>query len=105
MLFFRKHDSDIDIPFEMKNWINRQSKRRNKVFCEFPKKIIVTLQVRLPENMTARSGKRVSFSASASMTVEAALVLPLFICRVYPDAAISNLKYPETGAGDSGGGC
>ena len=79
MLFFRKHDSDIDIPFEMKNWINRQSKRRNKVFCEFPKKIIVTLQVRLPENMTARSGKRVSFSASASMTVEAALVLPLFL--------------------------
>ena len=79
MLFFRKHDSDIDIPFEMKNWINRQSKRRNKVFCEFSKKIIVTLQVRLPENMTARSGKRVSFSASASMTVEAALVLPLFL--------------------------
>ena len=79
MLFFRKHDSDIDIPFEMKNWINRQLKRRNKVFCEFPKKIIVTLQVRLPENMTARSGKRVSFSASASMTVEAALVLPLFL--------------------------
>ena len=79
MLFFRKHDSDIDIPFEMKNWINRQSKRRNKVFCEFSKKIIVTLQVRLPKNMTARSGKRVSFSASASMTVEAALVLPLFL--------------------------
>ena len=78
MLFFRKHDSDIDIPFEMKNWINRQSKRRNKVFCEFSKKIIVTLQ---------------------------AGPAALFICRVYPDAAISNLKYPETGAGDSGGGC
>ena len=29
----------------------------------------------------------------------------LFICRVYSDAAIFNLKYPETGAGDSGGGC
>ena len=85
MLFFRKHDSDIDIPFEMKNWINRQSKRRNKVFCEFPKKIIVTLQVRL----------RGSCAGPAA----------LFICRVYPDAAISNLKYPETGAGDSGGGC
>ena len=99
MLFFRKHDSDIDIPFEMKNWINRQSKRRNKVFCEFQKKIIVTLQVRLPENMTARSGKRVSFSASASMTVEAALVLPLFLF------AGCILMQPETGAGDSGGGC
>lgn len=79
MLFFRKHDSDMDTPFEMKNWINRQSKRINKDFREFHKKIIVTLQVRLPENTAAGSGKRVSFSASASMTVEAALVLPIFL--------------------------
>lgn len=79
MLFFRKHDSVINTPFEMKNWINRQSNRVNKGFNEFYKKIIVTLQVRLPENTAAKSGKRVSFSASASMTVEAALVLPLFL--------------------------
>ena len=96
MLFFRKHDSDIDIPFEMKNWINRQSKRRNKVFCEFPKKIIVTLQIRKKSVLFClRQYDRGSCAGPAA----------LFICRVYPDAAISNLKYPETGAGDSGGGC
>ncbi len=74
MLFFRKQNSVMNLLFEMKNWINRRSKRMKS-----NKKIIVTLQVRLPESTTAKSGKRVSFSASASMTVEAALVLPLFL--------------------------
>lgn len=39
----------------------------------------VTLQVRIPCKGLLRSRKRVSFSASASMTVEAALTLPLFL--------------------------
>lgn len=39
----------------------------------------VTLQVRIPLTGVFRNRKRVSFSASASMTAEAALILPLFL--------------------------
>lgn len=40
---------------------------------------IVTLQVRIPSRRSLQDRKRVSFSASASMTVEAAVVLPLYL--------------------------
>ena len=56
---------------------NEQPAAAIDVFCELPfdEK---TLQVRIPRKLSA-GRKRVSFSASASMTVEAALVLPLFL--------------------------
>lgn len=51
-------------------------------FCNFMnnnKKRSETLQVRIPEIKKLKSRKRVFFSASASLTLEASLVLPLFL--------------------------
>ncbi len=48
---------------------------RKKLFLLYTKK---SLQVRIPSEMK-QAGKRVFFSVSASLTVEAALVLPLFL--------------------------
>lgn len=51
-------------------------------FCKTLKKSVetgVTLQVRIPQNEINTYRKRVSFSASASLTLEAALVLPLLL--------------------------
>ena len=51
-------------------------------FCKTLKKSVetgVTLQVRIPQTEMNKDRKRVSFSASASLTLEAALVLPLLL--------------------------
>lgn len=51
-------------------------------FCGYLKRLKkrnVTLQVRIPKIKNLKHRKRVSLSASASLTLEAALVLPLFL--------------------------
>jgi len=66
----------LEFSFEIVNQIIRQFKKIKKTN---KKQKVVTLQVRIPENEFLRNRKRVSFSASASMTIEAALGLPLFL--------------------------
>lgn len=76
MLFFCVKRNNLEFSFEIVNQIIRQFQRMKK---PNKKQKVVTLQVRIPGNKFLRNRKRVSFSTSASMTVEAALVLPLFL--------------------------
>lgn len=82
MLFFRRRKTGQKLSFEMKKWINPQSEMIRKmirIVIRISNKKIVTLQVRSPKYLDSKPEKRVSFSASASMTVEAAIALPLFL--------------------------
>jgi len=76
MLFFCSLGKCLECSFEMKNQIIRQIK---EVFMW--NKIVrnVTLQVRILITRFRKNRKRVSFSASGSLTAEAAVALPLFL--------------------------
>lgn len=75
MPFFCVKGKETEFSFEMINQIIRQFMNVKKT----KKQKVVTLQVRIPRSKILRSRKRASFSASASMTIEAAFVLPLFL--------------------------
>ena len=66
-------------------------------FCKTLKKSVetgVTLQVRIPQTEMNKDRKRVSFSASASLTLEAALVLPLLLYAGNPYNTFQGNGYP-----------
>ena len=71
MPFFCAGDNNFETTIEMIKITIRQFR---KIIQQ-----VVTLQVRIPVVSVPRVRKRVSFSDPASMTVEAAVVLPLFL--------------------------
>lgn len=76
MLFFCSSGNCLECSFEMIIQIIRQIK---KVIMRNEKIRNATLQVRILINHFLKNRKRVSFFASASLTVEAAVALPLFL--------------------------